>query len=215
MNKLEIPLEKSHDLEDMMKIDFSAVHERRQKISELAAGLTRTDLIEATNESIDFLASLVARCTDEMVTFLPDDPEADDPYAVEGEETISWSVAHLIAHVTASSEEAAAFSSLLARGVPAVERPRYETPWRAITSRAQCQQRLEESWRMRLAYLETWPDQPFLDVYRKISPRYEARVGPLNAIGAFLSGLSHETEHYAQIEEAVRQAKEALTSISE
>ena len=75
----------------------------------------------------------------------------------------------MIAHVTASSEEGAAFSSLTARGIPASERPRYETPWRDITTVEQVIQRLEESRRMRHAYLDTWPDNPHLDVYREIS----------------------------------------------
>ena len=109
-------------------------------------------------------------------------------------------------HVTASSEEGAAFSSLLARGLEGTERPRYETPWREVTTQAQCVQRLEESRRMRLAFLDTWPDNPHLDTLRQLPPRLEERVGKLNAKGSLIFGLSHEIGHYAQIEEAKRQA---------
>ncbi len=189
-----------------MIIDFSAVHARRQKLSELAEGVGQDDLRQASIDSVGYLLSLLENLTDADVVHEPFDPEADDPYAVEGEEHLAWNLAHLIAHVTASSEEAAAFSSLLARGVAATERPRYETPWRDLTTRAQCEQRLRESLRMRLAYLDTWPDEPHLDVTRQLSPRFEERVGKLNAIGAFLHGLSHEVSHYGQIEEVIGQA---------
>ena len=154
-----------------MHIDLSAVLARQQKYSELAGQLTKEDLAIATNESVDHLLALLADLKDKEITFIPVDPEAHDPYAAEGEENISWNIAHLIVHVTASSEEGAAFSSLLARGIQVTERPRYETPWREITTQAQCVQRLEESRRMRLAYLETWPDTPHLDVFREISPK--------------------------------------------
>lgn len=189
-----------------MSIDFTPVLRDGEKFDAFAARFTRDDLRAATNASIDHLLALIADLDDAAVTFDPVDAQANDPYAAPGEEQIGWSIAHLIAHVTASSEEGAAFSSLLARGIPASERPRYETPWRAITTQAQCVQRLEESRRMRLAYLETWPDQPHLDVYRPISERFEARFGRLNAVGAFLFGLSHEVGHYDQIAEVRRQA---------
>src|SRR5690606_23614590 len=121
-----------------------------------------------------------------------------------------WSIAHLVAHVTASSEEGAAFSSLLARGIPVRERPRYETPWREITTKAHCIQRLEESRRMRLAYLASWPDKPFLNVYQQeLSERFLAKFGEKNAPAAFLFGLMHEVGHYDQFTEVKRQALEA------
>ena len=196
-----------------MRIDFTRIQDNQEKISELAGRVSREDLKATSRESVAYLLGLLEGLTDEDVVFMPDDPEANDPYAVEGEEHISWNIAHLIAHVTASSEEGAAFSSLLARGIPAKERPRYETPWREITTKAQCIHRLEESLRIRLAYLETWPDTPHLDVYRELSPRFEAIVGRLNAIGAFLLGLSHEVGHYDQIIDAKQQALAARMSV--
>ncbi|MCY4536657.1 MAG: DinB family protein [Chloroflexi bacterium] len=163
-------------------------------------------LRKLSDESIDYLLALLDGLTDADMENTPEDSEADDPYAVDGEERIGWTFGHLIAHVTASTEEAAAFSSLLARGVAASERPRYETPWRDMTSIAKVRQRLEESRRMRNAYLETWPDSPFLDVHRVVSERFAARFGNMNAPAAFLFGLSHEVGHYGQIKEVKQQA---------
>lgn len=191
-------------------IDFTPNMNGEKKLIEIGRDLTLDDLRHATNVSIDYMHSLLDDLTDADVIFEPHDPEAHDPEAVDGEEHIGWNLAHLIAHVTASSEEGAAFSSLLARGVEARERPRYETPWKDITTVAQCRQRLEESRRMRLAYLETWPDTPFLDVLRVApSERFQAYFGDLNAMACFLMGLGHEVGHYAQMRDARSQALQA------
>ncbi len=53
---------------------------------------------------------------------------------------------------------------------------------------AQCRQRLEESRRMRLASLEMWPDQPYLD--NKYVPW--PKLGEINAVGRFVLGLRHD-----------------------
>ena len=188
-----------------MQIDFSAVRQGEMKLVDLANQYTVDDLRTVAHTSVDTLLDMIKGLDDAGVTFDPEDPEANDPYAVEGEEEIGWSVAHLVAHVTASSEEGAAFSSLLARGIPAKERPRYETPWREVTTKAHCVQRLEESRRIRLAYLDTWPDEPFLDVHRDVSERFSERFGPMNAPTAFLFGLMHEVGHYNQIRDVIQQ----------
>ena len=189
-------------------IDFSPMRDGELTYLEYAAreNIGPAELKQLSDESVDFLLGFLDGLKDADIVFEPEDPDADDPFAVEGEEEIGWNFGHLIAHVTASSEEGAALSSLLARGVPASERPRYETPWRAIKRVAQVRQRLEESRRMRNAYLETWPDAPLLDVCRDVSERFSARFGEMNAPAAFLFGLSHEVGHYEQIEEVRRQA---------
>ena len=192
-----------------MKSHLKLIADRTLKPIETAAQLTIEDLRQATNQSVDTILTLISDLDDDDVTFDPDDPQANDPYAVSGEEHIGWNLAHLIAHVTASSEEGAAFSSLLARGIPASERPRYETPWREITTKAQCVQRLEESRRIRLAYLDTWPDTPHLDVNRVVSERFIEKHGPLNAPAAFIFGLRHELGHMDQMREVKQQALEA------
>ena len=189
-------------------IDFSPMRDGEMSFTEYAAqnNIGPAKLRKLSDESIDFLLTLLDGLDDSDIVFDPEDPQADDPYAVEGEEKIGWTFGHLIAHVTASSEEGAALSSLLARGVPAAERPRYETPWRDIMTVAQVRQRLDESRRMRNAYLQTWPEKPLLDVHRDVSERFTARFGLMNAPAAFLFGLSHEVGHYEQIEEVRRQA---------
>ena len=189
-------------------IDFSPMRDGELSYLDYAAreNIGAAELKRLSDESVDFLLDLLDGLRDADIVFDPEDPNADDPFAVEGEEEIGWNFGHLIAHVTASSEEGAALSSLLARGVPASERPRYETPWRDIKTVARVRQRLEESRRMRKAYLETWPDAPLLDVCRVVSERFSARFGEMNAPAAFLFGLSHEVGHYEQIEEVKRQA---------
>lgn len=189
-------------------IDFSPMRDGEISYMQYAAreNIGPSELQSLSDESVDYLLGLLEDLSDSDIVFDPEDPNADDPFAVEGEEEIGWNFGHLIAHVTASSEEGAALSSLLARGIPASERPRYETPWRDITTVAQVRQRLEESRRMRNAYLHTWPDAPLLDIVRDVSERFTARFGEMNAPAAFLFGLSHEVGHYEQIEEVKRQA---------
>ncbi len=189
-------------------IDFTPMRDGEISFMDYATReqLGPTQLRALSDESLDMLLSQLEGLTDADVVYEPEDPDAKDPFAVAGEEEIGWNFGHLIAHVTASSEEGAALSSLLARGVPAAERPRYETPWRDMQTVAQVRQRLEESRRMRNAYLETWPQAPLLDTVRVVSERFTARFGQMNAPAAFLFGLSHEVGHYAQIEEVRRQA---------
>lgn len=194
-------------------IDFSSVDNKTQTLFNIAQGLTLDDLRRATNESIDFMLNILRDLTDADVTFDPVDPLADDPYAKPGEEHIGWNLAHLVVHATASSEEWAAYSSILARGIvyPAEPRLRYETDWKTVTTHAQCVQRLEESRRMRLAALDMWPDTPHLDVKRDLSPRFIEKMGEINAPAAFLYGLKHEVGHRTQFEDVRQQALAART----
>lgn len=189
-------------------IDFTSVSNKTQKIYDLAQGYTVDDLRRVANESIDFMLDILRDLTDADVTFDPLDPLADDPYAKEGEEKIGWSLAHLVVHVTATSEEWAAYSPILARGIPygADPRLRYETEWKTISTHAQCIQRLEESRRMRLAALDMWPDTPNLELKRDLSPRYTELFGEMNAPALFLFGLYHEVGHRAQFEDVRQQA---------
>lgn len=195
-------------------IDFSPI-DNGQKWLDFAAPYSVDDLRDATNASIDLILDMIKDLNDAQVTFDPVDPDADDPHAIAGEEHIGWSVAHVIVHATASSEEGAAYSSWLARGIaPAREpRPRYETNWHTVSTKAECVQRLEESRRIRLAYLDTWPDRPLLDVHREVSERFLEKYGPMNATASFLSGLKHEHGHHEQIREAARQARETTAGV--
>ncbi|MCA9905782.1 MAG: DinB family protein [Anaerolineae bacterium] len=197
-------------------IDFTQLTQQNVKMSEIARSVSIADLQDATNRSLDTLFSLIQQANDAMISFEPHDPDAHDAYAVAGEEHIGWTLGHLVAHVTASSEEWAAYSSILARGIvyPREPRLRFETPWREVDSQAKALQRLEESRQMRLAFLNTWPEQPHLDVHVELSERARERWGEMNAMAAFLFGLRHEVGHHQQIREVLRQAQFAQGAAS-
>lgn len=187
-------------------LDFTAVKEKRIRFPELIAGLQQEDLAALTNEMIDTMLAQIAGCADEDVTFVPEDPQAQDTFAANSADAkLAWTLGHVIVHVTASSEEAAALAAELARGVELHGRSRYETPWEEVTTIGQCRARLEESRRMRLASLQMWPDPPHLECTYIHSPA----MGELNAIGRFVLGLRHDFDHLRQIDEIVRQAKVA------
>jgi hypothetical protein len=185
---------------------FKRVREERISYAERVADLTRDDLRDLTNEMIDTVLELIADCVDADVTFPPEDPDANDPYAATPEEVdLAWNLGHVIVHITASSEESAAIAAELARGVEHHGRSRCEVPWQTMTTIAQCRQRLEESRRMRLASLEMWPDEPHLENAYAIW----SDAPPVNAIGRFILGLMHADDHLGQIAEIVRQAHAA------
>lgn len=196
-----------------MRLDFSAIRNGDVKLSDFAQHVTVADLRDMTNESINTILAIIADLDDADITFDPIDPLADDPYAKPGEEKIGWSIAHLVVHVTASSEEWATYGSILARGIPYPREPRlrYETEWRSITTKAQCLQRLEESRRMRLAYLDAFPDDPSLETYHEMSENFVNKYGQCNAIVAVLLGLMHEEGHFAQFRDVHDQAVAART----
>jgi hypothetical protein len=201
-------------LEENVIVDFSPIDRQELKMLEFARSYGVTELKAATNASIDRMLALINGMSDAQVTLLPHDPHANDPDAVAGEEHIGWSLAHLIVHVTASAEEWAGYSATLARGIPypAEPRLRHERHWQSVTTYAQCVQRLEESRRMRLAFLDAWPDTPHLDTMRQMSERFTERFGLLNAPASFLFGLKHEIGHYEQFVEVARQASEAAAT---
>lgn len=196
-------------------IDFSPVTEETLTIVELAQGISPDDLRRHTAEMIDTMCELITGCTDEDVVFVPDDPDAYDSAAATPEEVgLSWTLGHVIVHVTASAEEAAYQAAELARGVRHRRlRSRYEVPWQSVTTIEQCRHRLEESRRMRLASLDMWPDEPFLDNTFELKvggPPSVTRDHPqANAVVKFLLGLLHDDSHLGQISEIVRQAKAA------
>jgi hypothetical protein len=187
-------------------LNFKAVRDKEITFAELVAGLTRDDLRDLTNEMADVILDLIADCVDADVVFEPEDPDADDPYAANPEDvTLAWNLGHVIVHTTASSEESAAVAAELARGVKYHGRSRYEIPWQEMRTIEGCRGRLEESRRMRLASLSTWPDEPHLDNGYKVW----SDAPPVNAIGRFVLGLMHADSHLDHIAEIVRQAQAA------
>lgn len=162
-----------------------------------------TELARLTDASIDAFLGLLADATDDNVVFVPDDPEARDTAAADPSHAdLAWTVAHNVVHATASGEEYAVVAAGLARGIEFHGRPRYETPWRTVTTVAGCRKRLAESRRMRLASLRMWPDVPNLDT--GYAPWRQA--GWVNAQGIFAWGLAHDRSHHGQIERILRQA---------
>jgi hypothetical protein len=150
------------------------------------------------------LAALLRGARDADVTFEPADPLADDPYAEPGhEQSMGWTVGHVVAHLTATLEESAALAAELARGVPYHGRSRSEVEWRAVRTVAACRARLAESRRMCLAAFGVWPDAPdFANTYVpwEGAPTFDATA-------AYLLGLRHAVAHIAQIADALAQAR--------
>ncbi len=187
-------------------LDFSRVRNKEITYSDLVAGLTKSDLHKLTDEMIDAELKLIADCTDADVTFEPVDPVANDTFASnQADVNISWTLGHVVVHITASSEESAALAAELARGVEYHGRSRSEVPWETVKTIAECRERLEESRRMRHASLDMWPAQAYLDNFYEPWPN----AGKFNAVGRFVLGLSHDDSHLGQIEDVVRQAKAA------
>lgn len=186
-------------------LDFSSLKNHTKSFAELVEGLTKADLYQLTDEMIDTMQEIIADAVDADVVFVPDDPNANDTFGKPEEADLAWTLGHVIVHVTASSEESAALALVLARGLPVEGRSRYEVYWETVTTIAQARQRLEESRRMRKAMLDAWPDEPHLEV--TYAPF--ARLGAINAIGRFILGLSHDTDHLGQLREIMRQSRAA------
>ena len=187
-------------------IDFGPVRRHEQTIRELARGFTREDLVAETTAMVGLQQAIVADSTDRDVVFVPDDPQANDTFA--GNDTdvkLAWTLAHVVVHTTASSEESCAIALNLARGVQVEGRSRYEVPWETVTTAEQVRARLAESLRMRLAMLAAVPDSPHLENTYVPSER----MGPVDAVTRVLSGLSHDDSHVEQLREILRQARSA------
>lgn len=186
--------------------DFNPIRRRELTLINLVerAQLRREDLIHLTNEMIDTQLGLLEGITDDDVSFVPSDPDAEDPYAADPEQaSLAWTLGHVIVHTTASGEETCAHASILARGVIVLGRCRYEVPWEEMHMAADLRGRLEESRRIRLAYLNAWPHAPHYEM------TYTPYKAPHNCITRVMAGLFHDDEHLGQIAEIVRQAREA------
>ena len=188
-------------------IDFEAVRDGRLELADVASGLTLPDLAATTRAISADLGVRLEGALDEDVVFVPEDPAADDTFAEDATEVnLAWTLGHVIVHLTASAEEAAFLGAELARGVEPHGRSRYEVPWPTLITIEAVRARLLESERMILASLDTWPDQPHLEVVFTT-----AKGTSRNALARFLGGLMHTDAHLAQVSEIVRQARIART----
>lgn len=192
-------------------IDFGPLRRREVSIQQLAEGLSREDLGRLTREMCSLQLTAIEDTVDEDVVMVPDDPDANDTFAARPEDVgLSWTLGHVVVHTTASSEESAALSLVLARGLPVLGRSRYEVPWEEARTAAFIRGRIDESLRMRLAMLAAWPDEPHLDNF--YAP-YEGRP-PMNALGRFLSGLSHDDSHLEQMRKIMGQAPQGRSEVA-
>ncbi len=168
------------------------------------SAVSKGDLRRLTDELLDTAQRMLRRCVDDDVVFVPLDPHAVDPDAESGEEVnVAWTLGHVIVHMTASAEEAAALAAELARGVAYHGRSRREVPWQSMKTIAQCRARLEESRRMRRASLDLWPDRPELG--NTYIPWEGAK--PMGPVARFLLGLQHDAVHLDQLRDVIAQAR--------
>ena len=185
-------------------LDFEAVRNKEISLEAFVIDLHREDLVKLTNEMVDTILKLIYRCLDADVVFVPDDPDAYDPFAEDEEDIdLAWTLSHVIVHINASMEESAALAAELARGVEFHGRSRYEVPWQSVTTIKECRERIEECRRICLASLDMWPTSAHLD-----NTYQSHREGPrINAVGRYVYGLMHTDSHLGQIEDIVHQAK--------
>ena len=178
-----------------MNLDLEAVFAGRVRYADVTRDLHYADLRSMTDELFDALASILDSATDAAVLFVPRDPAASD----QSEQ--GWTISHIVAHLTATLEEAAASAAMFARGVQFEGRLRYEVPWETLSTLQMVRARLQESRRMCHAFLDAWPDEPHLDVAMTLIPA----LGPMNAVGRYVLGIGHGQSHLDQLRETLRQ----------
>lgn len=191
-------------------LDFTPIRNGQLSTREFVARekVSFDTLASLTNQMLDRMLELIADCVDADVTFVPEDPLAEDTYAESADEVnLAWTLGHVIVHTTASAEESAFLAAELARGVEWHGRSRYEAPWQTMMTIAQCRERLAESRRMRLATLAVWAQPPHLE------NTYEPNPGVThNCLSRFIAGLVHDDAHLAQIANIAAQARRARRS---
>lgn len=180
----------------MLKLDPAAVFSGKQSYAEAVRDVSYSDLYAYTDELYNEIEAIIADATDAAVSFVPRDPASK-----EGEER-GWTLGHVIAHLTATNEGAAAGAAMMARGVVLEQRLRYEVDWETITSGEQVRERVRESHRMCRAFLDAWPRVAHLEVEATPIPQ----LGPMNAIGSYVLGFLHAQTHLEQLREIMRQA---------
>jgi hypothetical protein len=164
-------------------------------------------LRQEVNRLYDAVAAVLDGLEDADISFEPYDPDAyDKDAATEEEKHIGWTLGHLVAHITATNEENALFTSLLARGIQQDGRIRTEVPWQEVDTVEKAVGRLEESRRIVLAYLDAIPDEPDLATLRPFSERAAAFFGPMNALASMIQGLGNHAGHLDQFADVRSQA---------
>jgi hypothetical protein len=184
-------------------VDFGRVRAGEIELGELGRGFGPLQLGVATRALLAALQAAIVHASDDDVSFVPEDPDADDAFASDPAEVgLPWTLGHVIVHLTASAEETAFLAAELARGVEPHGRSRSEVPWTTLTTIGAARWRLAESERMILATLAVWPDQPNLEVAFTTSKGLVR-----NAPARFLGGLMHADEHLGQVVQILGQAR--------
>ena len=99
-------------------LDCTPVRTRQMTMQQFASAFTRDDLARWTELSVARFLLLLDAARDVAVSFLPDDPEANDPYAADpADQHLAWPLGHVIAHTTASADEYATVAAEIARVV--------------------------------------------------------------------------------------------------
>lgn len=189
-----------------MLIDFGAVYRDEISLYNLSKRFTSSDLRRYLDAYVEATQSIVHSVKPAQLFVIPNDPVADDDGAENKEDRhAGWSMAHQVLHATATAEENAAVSSLLARGISMIGRVRYEGSWRKVTTVDQVTARVAECRRICLAYLDTWPESPHLETLRM----YPENPNPVmvNAPTAFVNGLLHWHGHIAQLAQVADQER--------
>lgn len=186
----------------LMRPGFAAILTGQNTYADTVAAYDRNDLIGLTQEYYAEINGIISDATDAAIVAVPFDPGLKDQSEGEG----AWTSGHIIAHLTATTEDSAALASALARGAEFADdlRLRAEVAWETLQTAEQINARLAESQRMSLAFLETWPDAPDLARTATLIPQF----GPMNAVGRYMLGLFHANMHLDQLREIMRQMRE-------
>jgi hypothetical protein len=183
----------------MESLNLADIMSGKLPIAELVGSTSYHDLRPLTTDLFETIQSIIAQVSDADITFVPKDAESQE------EDGRGWTLSHVIAHLTAGLEAAAASAAMLARGVKVEGRLHYETPWEKIQTVQQLHDRLAESQRMCNAFLDAWPDTPFLDI--TITP--VPFIGPTNAVQTYKFGIIHAQTHFEQLRDIISQAQVA------
>jgi hypothetical protein len=185
----------------MKSLNFTDIASGKLPFAELVGNTRYEDLRPLTTDLFETIQSILVPIADADITFIPQDAEA-----TEGEGK-GWTLGHIIVHLTAVLEVAAASAAMLARGVKVEATLRYETPWENIQIVQQLHDRLAESQRMCNAFLDSWPNTPSLDT---TITRFSF-TGPMNAIQTYLFAIIHAQTHFEQLRDTISQAQAVET----
>ncbi len=165
--------------------DFNPLNTYQTAMFDFGQSYSLDDLRAMTQEFVEYLLRLLSEATEEIICFVPDDPDAEQfslplilpTFGGRGTSPItSFTPPHPLMSMQPSRQR--------------------------VTTIEQCRQRLRESLRLRLASLEMWLDTPNLKV--GYTPWRE--LGWVNAKGIFLWGLAHDELHIKQTAKILKQA---------